>query len=57
MVRCLFIRLKAASFPKRAVFAFLLLALSANRTPAAAASDGKIVVASKIDTEGALLAT
>jgi glycine betaine/choline ABC-type transport system substrate-binding protein len=53
----LFIRLKAASFPKRAVFAFLLLALSANRTPAAAASDGKIVVASKIDTEGALLAT
>src|SRR5215471_9406108 len=54
MVRCLFIRLKAASFPKRAIFAFLLLALSADWT-AAAASDGKIVVASKIDTEGALL--
>jgi osmoprotectant transport system substrate-binding protein len=54
MIRCLFIRLKAASFPKRPVFAFLLLALSADWT-GAAASDGKIVVASKIDTEGALL--
>ena len=53
MVRCFFIRLKAASFPKRAVFAFLLLALSADWT--AAAAEDRIVVASKIDTEGALL--
>ena len=53
MVRCLFIRLKASSFPKGTVFAFLLLALSADWT--AAAAEDRIVVASKIDTEGALL--
>jgi osmoprotectant transport system substrate-binding protein len=53
MVRCLFIRLKAASFPKRAVFASLMLVLSADWT--AAAAEDKIVVGSKIDTEGALL--
>src|SRR5215472_15620319 len=52
MVRRLFIRLKAASFPTRAVFAFLMLTLSADWTAAAA---DRIVVASKIDTEGALL--
>jgi len=53
MVRRLFIRLKAASFPTRAVFAFLMLTLSADWT--AAAAEDRIVVASKIDTEGALL--
>ena len=53
MVRCLFIKLKAASFPKCAVFASLMLALSADWT--ASAAEDRIVVASKIDTEGALL--
>jgi osmoprotectant transport system substrate-binding protein len=44
---------KAPRFPRRAVFALLLLALSAGWAKATA--EDKIVIASKIDTEGALL--